>query len=301
MDFTNQNVNSTSETTELYAKKVLAGNIESVRLRIVNALESAGYDVIEEEPNIVGRRSAAGWGTWYGSADVRDYPMSLTVRLKSLSQNSTRATFDYLIKHPMLSKGDVNVVLQEAKTIAALSKIQLVEKICSVCETESTDDSRFCRNCGAPLTSEQAELEVLRVMAETRAGQTSFTTASVFLLVGFITVLIGLIFTAVGVFPAKTIIALLSVGVGGTALALISNLFGWNRLKRALQKPQENKQYAPRAMPQTLETGEFQELPPHRPVASVTEGTTNLLDEEWARRKEQEKVRVMKQRETNDL
>jgi hypothetical protein len=301
MDFVNQNVNSTSETTEIYAKKVLAGNIESVRLRIVDAMESVGYDIIEEEPNIIGRRGTKGWGTWYGSADALDYPSTLTVRFKSLGENSTRATFDYLIKHPMLSKGDVNVILQEAKTIAALSKIQSIEKICSVCETESTDDSRFCRNCGAPLTSEQTELEVLRMTAETRAGQTSVMTANVFGAISTILVLLSLIFTASGAFPPRTIIVLLSIGLGGIVLTLISSLFGWNRLKRALKKTQDQNKHVPRTIPQSSETGEFAQMPPKVPVASITEGTTNLLDEDWVKTPEREKIPVSKRRETNNF
>lgn len=301
MDYVNNSVSSSSETTELYAKKVLAGDVESVRLRIVDAMESVGYDIIEEEPNIIGRRGASGWGTWYGSADVREYPMTLTVRLKPLTPSSTRATFDYLIKHPMLSKGDVNVVLQEAKTIAALSKIQLVEKICSVCETESTDDSRFCRKCGAPLTSEQAELEVLRVVAETRAGQTSVMTANVLASISTILVLLALIFTAIGSFPPKSIIIILSFGLACIVLTLMSTLFGWNRFSRALKKPLEQTQHVPRNIPHSLETGEFEQLPPRQPRGSVTDGTTNLLEEEWVRSQQKEKVPVSRGRETNSF
>ena len=101
MNTVNSSVNSMEQTTELYVKKVLAGNIKTVRLQLIDAMESLDYDIIEEEPNIIGRRGAKGWGTWFGSADVLDYPMTLTVRLKSLSESSTRVTFDYLIKHPM--------------------------------------------------------------------------------------------------------------------------------------------------------------------------------------------------------
>ena len=181
MDIVNSSTNA-DQTTEIYIKKVLAGNIESVRRRIVGSMESLGYDIIEDEPNIIGRRGAKGWAAWYASADVLEYAATLTVRLKPVSESSTRVTFDYLIKHPMLNKGEKAVVLQEAKTIAAISKIQAVEKMCSVCETESTDDSRFCRKCGAPLTSEQSEMEVLRMMAEIRAGKTSVVASSISML-----------------------------------------------------------------------------------------------------------------------
>lgn len=186
MDILNSNTNSFEKTTEIYIKKVLAGSVENVRLQLIGAVESLGYDIVEEEPNIIARRGAKSWGTWFGSADVFDYATTLTVRLKSVSANSTRVTFDYLIKHPMLNKGEKNILAQEAKTIAAISKKQAVEKMCSVCETESTDDSKFCRKCGAPLTSEQSDLEVLRMMAEIRAGKTSVVASSILMLVSTI-------------------------------------------------------------------------------------------------------------------
>lgn len=303
MDIVNSSTNSADQTTELYVKKVLAGNINDVRLRLISSMESLGYDIIEEEPQIIGRRGAKSWATWYGSADVLDYPMTLTVRLKALSSSSTRATFDYLIKHPMLNKGEKNVVVQEARTIAAISKIQAIEKMCSVCETESTDDSRFCRRCGAPLTGEQAELEVLRMTAEARAGNTSVVASTVTGGITSILIILTLILSAIGVIQPKGLMILL--GFGGTAAltAVLCSAFGWNRLNRALNKPAE--QPSPRMtghFPQSLETGEFRELPPARHPASVTEGTTSLLDEEWTDRRETEKVPLARDgRDTNEF
>jgi hypothetical protein len=302
MDYINSSVNSGEQTTELYVKKVLAGDIESVRLRLINSMESMGYDIIEEEPKIIGRRGAKSWATWFGSADVLDYPMTLTVRLKPLSTNSTRATFDYLIKHPMINKGEQAIVIQEAKTIASISKIQAVEKMCSVCETESTDDSRFCRRCGAPLTGEQAELEVLRLMAETRAGKTSVISAAVLASISTVLLILAIIFSATGVTDLKRLLILLGFGLTASLLATISAFFGSNRLRRALNKPiEEPKANVPQYIPETLETGDLEELPPRRPVASITEGTTNLLDEEWANNQKREKVPVSNRRETNNF
>jgi hypothetical protein len=128
MDIVNSSTTSTGQATEIYIKKVLAGNVNDVRLRVIAAMEAMGYDVIEDEPNVIGRRGSKGWGTWYASADVLEYAATLTVRLKPVSENSTRATFDYLIKHPMLNKGEKEIVVQEAKTIAALSKNRRLKK-----------------------------------------------------------------------------------------------------------------------------------------------------------------------------
>lgn len=296
------NSNSTDQTTEIYIKKVLPGNIEVVRVQLIGAVESLGYDIIEEEPNIIARRGAKSWGTWFGSADVLDYARTLTVRLKTVSGNSTRVTFDYLIKHPMLNKGEKNVLVQEAKTIAAISKKHAVEKMCSVCETESTDDSKFCRRCGAPLTSEQAELEVLRMMAEVRAGKTSVVASSILMTVSTILLVVFFLLNNADLIKPKVVPLLFILCGLGILSAILSSFFGWNRMKRALEKPENQIGRIPRYVsPKSLETSEFAELPPHGVPASVTEGTTNLLDEEWTNRREKEKVPVRTRRDTNNF
>ncbi len=301
MDILSSKSNSTEQTTEIYIKKVLAGNVENIRFQLIDAIESLGYDIIEEEPNIIARRGARSWGKWFASADVFDYAMTLTVRLKSVGENSTRATFDYLIKHPMLNKGEKNVVVQEAQTIATISKKQTIEKTCSVCETESTDDSKFCRKCGAPLTSEQAELEVLRMMAEIRAGKTSVVAASFLMLFSMITLILAFVLNNTELLKPKVFILFLALGGLGILFAAISSFFGWNRLKRALEKPETQTRHIPRYAHESLNTGEFQELPPRVVPASVTEGTTNLLDEKWTNRREKEEVPVSNRRNTNNF
>lgn len=301
MNTVNSSVNSWDQTTELYVKKILAGNVGDVRLRLIASLESIGYDIIEEHPNIIARRGAKGWGTWFGSADVLDYAMTLTVRLKAVGENSTRATFDYLIKHPMLNKGEKNIVVQEAKTITALSKMQAVEKMCPACETESTDDSKFCRKCGAPLTSEQAELEVLRMMAETRAAKTSVVAASISTPISIIIIVTAFVLNNLDLIKPKLFPVLLILGGIGMLFAVMSSFFGWNRLKRALENSETQTRNVSRHVPSSIETGEFEALPPRTAPASVTEGTTNLLDEEWADRRAREKVPASGKRDTNNL
>lgn len=93
---------------------------------------------------------------------------------------------------------------------------------------------------------------------------------------------------------------------GLTALtAILMTVFAWNRINRALEKPSEMQRnippHVPETFPETLETGEFDALPPHTSPASVTEGTTNLLSEEWTKKREKEKVPISNRRETNDL
>ena len=295
--------NSFEQNTEIYIKKILAGSVEAVRPQIVAVIESLGYDIIEDEPHIVARRGARGWANWYGSADVLDYAMTLTVRLKAVGAHSTRATFDYLIKHPMLNTGEKNILVKEAKTIAALSKIQTIEKICSVCETESTDDSKFCRKCGAPLTSEQAEIEVLRMMAEVRAGKTSVVAAAISTIVSLILFVAAFVMNNLDLANPKIYRFPLLLGLASILFAIMSSLFGWNRLKRALEKPVEQPaRNLQRHFPASVATGEFyEELPPHKAPASITEGTTNLLDQDWtSRQREKEKVPANR-RNTNNF
>ena len=302
MDNVNSSTNATEQTTEIYLKKVLAGNLETVRLQVIDAMESLGYDILEEEPNIIGRRGAKDWGTWFGSANVLDYATTLTVRLKPIGDSSTRVTFDYLIKHGMLNKGDRNIVVQEAKTITAISKTHTIEKMCSVCETESTDDSKFCRRCGAPLTSEQAELEVLRMMAESRAAKSSIVTSSILTPICALTVLVFYLLTSGGLMKPKVFPIILILGGLGMLVGFISSYFGWNRLIRALEKPEVPRQHVPRSAPESFDVKQVRELPPQRQApASVTEGTTNLLDKEWAEGREKEKVPVSDGRTTKDL
>ncbi len=272
-----------SQTTEIYLKRVLAGNVESVRPRLAAALERVGYDLIEDEPELRARRGARGWGTWYGSADVLDYAMELVVRLKPVGAHSTRATFDYAIKHPWLSGGEKEVLAREAAAITALATMRAADKICAACGTESTDDSRFCRRCGAPMTAEQADFDVLRMTAETRAGHTSVVASAVMLIVTNLMSLAVLIAAMAGVLETKGLRALAIIGGIIGFLNLLASLFAWKRLNRAL-KPKRDQasslnvagQASLSSTPQPWATA----LPPTETAAhgSITEGTTELLD-----------------------
>jgi len=278
-EFTDMGGGYGSQTTEIYLKRVLTGNIESVRSRLSAALERLGYDVVEEEPALHGRRGAKGWGTWYASADVLDYAMTLIIRLKPLGAHSTRATFDYIIKHPYLSRGEKEVLTREAEAITALATVRAADKICAACGTESTDDSRFCRRCGAPMTSEHAEIKVLQMTAEARAGHTSVVTSAIMLMVTSIIALITLIIAGTGAMSAKGAWTLAIIGGIIGFLNLLVTLFAWNRLNRAL-KPKRKEQHVALNVTaeQAITANEPVALPPTAARASITEGTTELLD-----------------------
>ena len=262
-------------TTEHYLRRVLVGDRESVRNRLIAAMERLGYDILDDEESVVrGRRQARGWGTAYSSADVLDYPMTLMVKLKPQGEHATRATFDYVVKHPSLSKGEKEILTREAEAISALATVRAIDKVCSACGTESTDDSKFCRHCGTKMTVESSELEILRMSAEIRAGYTSVVSTFVSSLAGFGATGAALIWMlATGTF-VKGIGTLVVIGLALNFLSLLFVCFGWNRVTRSLNRPKVPDELG--AEPAPLQLFPVGSRPP-TPVGSVTERTTNLL------------------------
>ena len=297
-DFVDVSTGYGSQTTELYLKRQLVGNLESVSARLIDALERVGYDVIEEAPAILGRRGARGWGTWFGSADALDYATTLIIRLKPIGDHSTRATFDYKIAHPWLSKGDKEIVSREAEAISALATIRSADKLCAACGTEAMDDSRFCRRCGAPMTAEQTELDVLRMAAETRAGHTSVVTMTLLSLVSMVIALTAAIL--IGVKGLSSPKGLMGWIVFVAIIGLFNFFFGWcawGRLNNALRYKRAEQRPIPMSEAQTLPRTQATALPPGAVGLSVTEGTTELLD---ARRREPEAVHVKRRSNETD-
>ena len=78
--------NNYDQTTELYHSEVLAGRSATVTAHLTDAIESLGYYIKGDDPNITGRRDAKGWGKWYSSVDVLDYGARLTVRFRSVGE-----------------------------------------------------------------------------------------------------------------------------------------------------------------------------------------------------------------------
>jgi hypothetical protein len=277
----NMNYDGTSgyPSTEHYLRRVLVGNVEDVRHRLSNVLERLDYDFIDENGlEIEARRGARGWANAGASADVLDYPRTLVIKLKPLSDNSTQASFAYTIKHPLLNRGEKEVLTREAETIATLATIRAMDRICAVCGTDSDNNSRFCRKCGTPLTGDETAIEVLRMTAEIRSGHTSVVTSSI----------------VVGITTLLTLIALILFNYGGSAkgisLFLIASImlsllnifvigFGWKRLNNALRaKTVEPKIIHQTTSNKTLSGSETSALPPAPASFSVTDNTTDLLD-----------------------
>lgn len=270
------------QDTEHYLRRVLAGNLGDVRRRLAIALERLDYDFIDEgDLEIQAKRNSRGWAGAGASADVLDYSRTLIIRFKPLSENLTRASFAYIVKHPWLQRGEKEVLTREAETLSALATVRATDKICAVCGTESNDESRFCRSCGAPMTNDETALEILRMTAETRSGHTSVAIGTIIaLLIAIINTaaIISLLYSGVG---NKGVFIFLGVGIFLSLLTAISNGFGWKRLNNALKS--SGKSEPP---PNILTEKNFSHvaagantgaLPPP-PAYSVTEDTTNLLN-----------------------
>ena len=138
-------------------------------------------------------------------------------------------------------------------------------------------------------------------MAETRAGKTAVVSST--LITGMMTIatLLLFIFNSAGMMKPKLFVVLTIFSIAALAGSTVASAFGWNRMRRALDKPSGDSPTVNDFVPPRLTQPEMQELPPmtERP-ASVTEGTTNLLDEDIVRRPELEKV-PLKGRNTNEL
>lgn len=289
--FGSSGMTASSGTSEHYVVQVLAGDMETVRARLAAAVERVGYMILEEEPAIHARRGARGWATWLSSADILEYPAVLTVRLKADGPTKTRATFCYAVKHPYMGRADQAILAREAEAIAALASPRPGGAICVACGTEATEDSRFCRKCGAPMAAGTPELEILRMKAEARAGQTSFSFSLFFATLSSLLLLVGLVVAAGSWFELPKPLRLLVIfGSLGVWLTWLTAVFGALRLRNVLS---EAKSVQP--APQTFERGPAGE--PSRPAlaappepVSVTEHTTELLGEEADRRRDERAV-----------
>jgi hypothetical protein len=257
---------SYGETTEHDYRRVIAGDIESVRERLVYALERVGYRVISEQPLVA--KLARGQASSC-SFDVLKCVKSLTIGLKSLNPTSTLVTFDYEILNAFVTKGDRQTVEREAEAIAALAASRPASGSCPSCGTVYASDSRFCRACGAPnVAVEPAEVEILRLTSGARVGHQSIT-GGIIAMLAVLAMALPMIFLSSKGPRGGTILLIV-----GEALALLWLFYGMWRLHRTLNPKHETKQLPPAHVPRALHAAQTAALPPH---ASVTEGTTELL------------------------
>ena len=249
----------------------IPGDIGSVRARLIEAIPKLGYKILGEQP-IYAKRGSQGSACWECSLDVLDYPTILTISLKQTNDVSVLATFSYEVKSYMLmTKGDRQTLGREAEAIAALAMDRLAISSCRLCGTQVTDESHFCRRCGAPLVFDVSELEVLRLTRGTRGSYHHIAGGMIALFLAALGV--SIVFFVTGV---RTTGALLWVAIPLIAYALFLLVQGVWQLHYTLNPKTTAKKVTTTALP-VFSTSVTTALPPPPANASITEGTTELL------------------------
>ena len=247
----------------------ITGEVESLRLRLSDAIQKLGYTVLGELP-LYAKRAAKGGASWDCSFEVLDYPTRLTISLKQINDIAVVATFHYEVKSYMrMTKGDRQTLVCEAEAIAALASERLSISACPSCATPVTDDSHFCRRCGAPLVVEVAELEVLRLTRKSRVAYHNLVIAVVTLFLATL-----LLLPLLWIDGSKLYKTLFVIGSAFGAFGVFALLQGIWQLHFALN-PNPAKEEVARPAPVPASPTQALRAMPAR--ASVTEGTTELL------------------------
>lgn len=248
----------------------IPGDVETVRRRIVQAIQQLGYKILSEQP-INAKRSGQGSARWDCSLNVLDYPTSLMISLKQMNDVAVIATFNYEVKSYMcMTKGDRQTLAREAQAITALATERMAISACPECGVQITDDSHFCRRCGAPLVLELAELEVLRLTKGSRASYHNIFFGISMLLFALLTILPVFLFDSSKLYKALLVVSLSFAGFG-----LLVLLQGVWQLHYTLN-PTSSKKVSGRSRP-ALAAQPTAALPPRPAQDSITEGTTELL------------------------
>jgi ribosomal protein L40E len=253
---------------EHHFRRTIPGDIDSVRARLSDVLESFGYIVIGDGPIQAKRpRKKSIW-----VAMVLDYDVTLTIALKPISTASTLATFEYSIEQ-LFTKGEMQALEREAEAIIALATSASVEVFCASCGAENAGNARFCRVCGKPAARNQLppELEVLRLTASASGTQIELT--------------IGLILSILALVVAAPIILFVSSIKGvvfgwillvlGGLLGAYHLILGMRRLHRLLNPTNAPQPETQSEQTKALSMHERAGLPPQ--PASIVEGTTELM------------------------
>lgn len=257
-------------------RRVLAGDAEDVRRRLVRALERLDYRLLSEQQPLLARRAAR---KDLIAADMLDVARTLSIGLRASGASATLATFDFTVAHGMpweMGEGDCHTLELEADAIVALANAPETGGACAVCGAENSAEARFCRACGAPhLPGEPAELELMRLEAGSRAAHQEHVFGLFIMLTALATSLPMILLGRPG---------LVRVGWTFFALGMLAGtwmlLYGVRRLHRTLNPKDGARQtLAPAASPPppALHAAGTTALPPRSAAASVTEGTTELL------------------------
>ncbi|HEX8146906.1 MAG TPA: zinc ribbon domain-containing protein [Pyrinomonadaceae bacterium] len=262
MDMSGGNYSVGEHTT----RRVMAGDVEAVRARLVYALEGLGYTVVSENPLQARRGKLKN----VVSADFSEHARKLAVGLRQGGSAATQVTFDFAVTHGgFMTKGDLLTLEREADAVVALAQAPPATGLCRSCGTENGGDARFCRLCGAPsATGAPAELEVLRLTAASRAGLQEVVCG---LLIAVLALAAAL---ALILFSVKPKVVNLGWGIllVGEVVGWWMALYGMARVHRALNRKSDAK------LPPAAQAAPPPQLAHARDAHfSVTEGTTELL------------------------
>lgn len=254
---------------EHHFKRVIPGDIESVRRRISDVLEDFNYVVLNENPIQAKRdRHKSIW-----LAATIECHIILTIALKPISAASTLATFNYAVEY-LFTEGDCQTIEREADAIIALATAPSNRVICPACRAETSEAGRFCRVCGTPVARNNLplEFEVLRLTSGASSAQIEIN-------IGLVLALLTLVINSWLIFSSNP--KAMTVGWVLFALgALASGFFlvmGMRRLHRTINPQPTAAEAAQADMMRGLSAHERAALPPRAP--SVTEGTTRLIDQ----------------------
>ncbi len=267
----------------------VAGDIESLRAKLADALEETGYRVLNETP-LQARRSAKSSAQSGCSQNILDYQTSVEVGLKSTGANSSRVTFAYTVKgvySGYMTKGDRNTLTREAEAIIATALSRTSAAHCSACGADTAGTSRFCRQCGAPLNvAIPAETEVLRLTSNANASQKTVGTGLLFFLMA--AALLAVVFLVGSDDPVRQaklirIMGTVSAALGSAGLLMV--FWGWMKLRQLISQPIEHDAVPipRRKLIEGVSVPDTNELPPASIQHPVTEATTDLLPHEIKR------------------
>ena len=262
----------------------IPGDVANVRARLIDAVQQLGYKVLGEQP-IYAKRSARGCASWGCSLNVLDDATTLNVSLKQTNEASVLATFNYEVTGAMrMTKGDRQTLTREAEAISALATERHVLSGCRACGTDITDESHFCRRCGAPLVFDVPELEILRLTGGARGSYHNLVVGMFALFLSVVFFTIQFVFLGVRISPFFWI----GFAIGLTGLAVLIQAT-W-QMHFALNP----KKTAKNAIPTTqtaFKSSVTTALPPAPAHTSVTEGTTELLLQNRDRREKEPVLR----------
>lgn len=258
----NGNDRQSSIYGEFHLTLNLPGSPEFLRERLAYAAKKLGYRIISEEP-LIARRS--GFANRTITATTLDYDRTLSFRFNSAGTNSTTVTFNYT-GYPLNHRYARIVIAREAEAIAALAAGIEQEFACLACGTLAVgEDSRFCRACGAAVSSEPAELQLVRTLDSAHAGTRDLLIGVAGLLLAVIT--FALIFSIKGM---SGLTAAIGFALMWLAPGLFWTVMGFRHLLSVLNLKHASKTQIGE------KSGSVNILPP--PKNSVTENTTKFFE-----------------------